>query len=183
MTEHNFTFVIEGVDPHQPGFEDRLFEAGCDDATIALLHGLVTVGFDREAENLEDAIVSAYADLLSAGVRIVAFEPDDLVTQADIARRGGLTRAAITHYVTGARGAGFPRPVARVTTTSPLWSWAEVAAWLNRHGQLSGAQLAAALIERAASRLFCRSVSPLTSAQLQTALAQAVPGDAPEAAE
>jgi hypothetical protein len=153
MTEYSFTFLVDGVDPHEEGFEDRFFEAGCDDATLALMHGMIAVCFDREASCYLDAVMSAHADLISAGVRIVRFEPDYLVSQAEIARRACLSRAAITNYVNGDRGAGFPAPVARIMSQSPLWNWATVASWLHDHGQLSADLVAIAQTEFAVNQI------------------------------
>ncbi|MGH6877383.1 MAG: DNA-binding protein, partial [Rhizomicrobium sp.] len=45
----------------------------------------------------------------------------------------GLTRAAISLYAKGARAEGFPPPVARVMSESPLWDWYKVARWMHSH--------------------------------------------------
>lgn len=44
---------------------DKLFEAGCSDATILVENGTVVVCFDREAESLEAAIESGKNDINS----------------------------------------------------------------------------------------------------------------------
>lgn len=136
MSSHDFSFIVSGVEPHADDFEDRFFEAGCDDATLVLTHGLVAVCFAREAEDYRHAVVSAYRDILKSGATVERFEPDFLVSQSDIAKRSGLSRAAISLYVSGERGADFPRPHARVTSTSPLWDWVEVSSWLHQNEQL-----------------------------------------------
>jgi hypothetical protein len=41
-----------------------------------------------------------------------------------------MSRAAMTQYSKGQRGKNFPAPVARITSDSPLWDWADVAVWL-----------------------------------------------------
>ena len=64
-------------------------------------------------------------------------EPDPLVSLADIAERAGLTRAAITNYFKGSRGKNFPPPVAKVTSDSPLWDWADVAYWMASNAKVS----------------------------------------------
>lgn len=149
MNNHTFTFLVSGIDATANDFEDRFFEAGCDDATLALMHGLVAVCFDREAENYVHAVVSAYADILKAGATVERFEPDFLVSQAEIAWRAGLSRAAVSLYVSGDRGIDFPRPAARITTNSPLWDWVDVSAWLHRHQKLSSTDVVNARISRA----------------------------------
>jgi hypothetical protein len=64
-------------------------------------------------------------------------EPDPLVSLADIASRTDMTRAAMTQYSKGLRGKGFPAPVARVTSESPLWDWADVAVWFFQQHKIS----------------------------------------------
>jgi hypothetical protein len=36
MKKYEFTIIASGLDADAANFEDRFFEAGCDDATIAL---------------------------------------------------------------------------------------------------------------------------------------------------
>lgn len=130
MKTFEFAIVASGLDPEADDFEDRFFEANCDDATIAFARGSIILQFAREAETLDDAIVTAIADVRKAGARVDRIEPDYLVSLSEIAERAGLTRAAISHYARGDRGRDFPHPVARVTTESPLWDWTDVAEWL-----------------------------------------------------
>jgi len=109
---------------------DALYEAGCDDALVVERAGAFIVEFDREAATFAKAIFTAFDAICRAGLRPVRIEPDPLVSAAEIAERSGLTRAAISNYVKGARGQGFPIPAARLGTTSPLWQWTEVMRWL-----------------------------------------------------
>ncbi len=152
MSEYEFTFVVSGVDPHASDFEDRFFEAGCDDATLMLVNGLVAVCFVREAGDFSHAVLSAHADVLKTGATVERFEPDFLVSRSEIAKRANVTRAAITHYVNGERGAGFPPPHARITSSNPLWDWVEVSTWLHRHGDLPLEEVVNARISRAINR-------------------------------
>lgn len=136
MTEHNFAFIVSGVDANSDDFEDRFFEAGCSDATLMLTRGLVAVCFAREAEDYIHGVISAYEDVLKTGAHINRFEPDFLVSQIEIAKRAKLSRAAINLYVSGERGNNFPSPRARITSSSPLWDWVDVSAWLHHHDVL-----------------------------------------------
>lgn len=141
-----FTIIASGPDPQADDFEDRFFEAGCDDATIVFTRGLIVLNFVRAAASLHDALASAVADVRAAGALVARIEPDSLVSLSDIAHRAGLTRQAISNYAAGKgkRATGFPRPVARVTTESPLWDWAEMAEWLSAKGLLPDEKLVAA---------------------------------------
>jgi hypothetical protein len=116
---------------------ERLFEAGCDDATVSLQKGVAVIEFDREAKNFYHALSSALRDVRSASAKVLHISPDHLVSLSDIAVRTGLTRAAVSNYARGVRGVGFPPPVVRATTDTPLWDWVEVARWLTRRGRLT----------------------------------------------
>lgn len=104
MKAHEFTIIASGPDPESDDFEDRFFEAGCDDATIGFSRGVTVLEFAREADNLASAINSAIEDVGKAGALVERIEPDWLVSLSDIAERANLTRAAITNYAKGDRG-------------------------------------------------------------------------------
>lgn len=151
MKSFAFTIIASGLDHEADDFEDSLFEAGCDDATVAFARGVVIMEFEREARNLSHAVRSAVDDVTRAGARVLRVEPDYLVSLAEIAERSRLTRAAITHYASGERGQDFPRPVARVSSSSPLWNWIDVARWLHHRRQVTTDAVVAARIVKAAN--------------------------------
>lgn len=134
---HEFTIVASGLDPEAEDFEDRFYVAGCDDATISYQKGAIILEFSREAQSFARALISALSDVQEAGARVDRVEPDYLVSLSDIAQRSGLSRAAISLYCKGERAQGFPPPVARVTSESPLWDWVDVSRWMVRHSKLS----------------------------------------------
>jgi len=149
MSIFDFAVIASGLDHEADDFEDRLFAAGCDDATVAFMRGAIVLQFAREAETLEAAIGSALTDVRAAGATVDRVEPDYLVSISEIAERANMTRAAISLYAKGERGSNFPSPVARVTTDSPLWDWTEVAAWLEARGKLDRTTLHNAHVLRA----------------------------------
>jgi len=136
MKTHEFAIVASGLDPEAEDFEDRFFEAGCDDATISFQKGVILLDFAREAQTFSKALISAIEDVQRAGAKIERVEPDYLVSLSDIATRSGLSRAAISLYCKGERGKGFPAPVARVTSESPLWDWVDVSRWMHTNDRL-----------------------------------------------
>lgn len=152
MSKFDFTFVASGIDPEAHDFEERFYLAGCSDATIALIKGCVVACFVRDAEDYTHAVYSAYCDVLRAGAKIERFEPDYLVSANDIAKRSKMTRAAISLFAKQERGAGFPTPVVRVTTESPLWDWVEVSSWLHKRQKIDASAVAHAKIGRAVNR-------------------------------
>jgi hypothetical protein len=151
MKSYSFTIVASALNPDANDYAERIFEAGCDDATVALQKGSFILDFDRRAESFEAALASARDDVRRAGAFVERVEPDHLVNASDIAARSGMTRAAISNYSAGKRATGFPAPVARITTDSPLWDWVEVATWLARDGKVTDEAVAEALSIRSAN--------------------------------
>ena len=151
MAMFDFVLVGSGLDPQSEDFETRFWDAGCDDATIAFQNGRIVADFSREAASFEEALLSAVRDFSAAGATVERIEPDPLVSLADMARRSGMTRAAMTHYASGQRQSGFPAPVAKVSSNSPLWDWAEVAQWLCHHKRLDADSAKQASILHAAN--------------------------------
>jgi predicted DNA-binding transcriptional regulator AlpA len=151
MKEFEFCIIASGLDPESEDFEQRFYDAGCDDATVSFQKGCIIVDFTREARSIDEAIVSAMKAVEAAGARVERIEPDPLVSLSDIAARSGMSRAAMTQYAKGQRGKQFPPPVARVTSDSPLWDWATVARWLFRNEKISRDAAIEAEVIRAAN--------------------------------
>jgi hypothetical protein len=131
--EHDFTLVLTGVAELTPAIIDALYEAGCDDATLAVRSGRSFATFSRTAASMKDAILSAIADVRKAevGADVLRVDYCNLVTQADIARKIGRTRQLVHLYMIGTRGpGGFPGPVCEIVDGTHLWMWCEVAYWL-----------------------------------------------------
>ncbi len=133
--EYEFTLTLDGALELTIDRMNRLFDAGCDDATFGTRCGVHFAMFHRQAGSPIEAILSAIEDIESAGIglRAVRVEPDELVTAGEIAARAGLSREAIRLYARGQRGpGGFPLSVAGLQQKSPLYRWSDVAAWLDR---------------------------------------------------
>lgn len=161
MKTYEFSVIASGLDPKADDFENRFFDAGCDDATISFQKGHIIVDFARDADSIVAAICSAVACVEAAGAHVDRIEPDPLVSLADIASRTGLTRAAITQYAKGQRGENFPVPVARVTAETSLYDWSKVAAWLYHHEKISREAAIEAAAVKAANEAICAHVSKL----------------------
>jgi len=151
MKTHEFSIIASGLDPEAEDFEDRFFEAGCDDATLSFQKGVIIVEFHREAVSFSNAVTSAYEAVRRAGADVERIEPDHLVSLSEIAERAGLTRQAISLYTRAERGEDFPGPVAKVTSKHPLWDWPEVAEWLFERGSLSREEVIRARIVKEAN--------------------------------
>lgn len=138
MDTFEFTLVLQSKDVNYEQLEDSLFRAGCDDATLSTRNEIVYLNFDRQAEDLESAIISAIRQIEETQIKLTVcrVEPSDLVTSAEIARRLNRSRQSIQQIITGNRGDGdFPIPVAGVTAKTMMWSWQEVLQWFISKGK------------------------------------------------
>lgn len=129
--EFDFTLVLSGLSVSDDGAEDKLFEAGCDDATLSFRAGRPYLTFSRQDDSLKNAILGAIENVRTAGYDVLRVDTCDLVSQADIARRIDRTRQLVSQYINGTRGpGGFPPPACHITDEHALYSWCEVASWL-----------------------------------------------------
>jgi hypothetical protein len=71
----SFTLEVEGLDPRRGDYEDRLCQAGCNDALVAVIENTLFVDFDREAPSYEKALLSARTDVERAGGSVVRALP------------------------------------------------------------------------------------------------------------
>jgi hypothetical protein len=56
---HAFTLEVSGIDTGRENYEDALYEAGCDDALIAVVNNTMFLDFHRDGLSFEDAVKSA----------------------------------------------------------------------------------------------------------------------------
>lgn len=137
-TEYDFTLILSGVSELSDAIANAVY-AVCDDALLATSGGVASLDFTRPAATMKDAILAAIADVrqVGRGIDVLRIDCSTLLTQAEIARKLGKSRAAVSQYIGGSRGpGGFPPPVnarSNGATGQPLWQWCDVAAWLCRH--------------------------------------------------
>jgi len=155
MKTFEFSIIASGLDPEADDFADRFYNAGCDDATISFQKGHIILDFAREAESVDAALCSAIECVKKTGANVDRIEPDPLVSLADISSRTGLTRSAITQYSKGQRGENFPSPIARITSETSLYDWADVAAWFFHRKKLSREQAIEAEAVKVANEAIC----------------------------
>ena len=181
MRSYEFTIVATGLSIDNEDWADSFYEAGCDDAFVGIQRGVFVLHFDREAPSAVAAIKSACEDVRRAGAHVLRIEPDPLVSGSDIAERSGLTRQAVSLYVNGERGVGFPTPVACICSSRPLWDWMDVATWLCAAGRLDNADLELAHAISLANA-DCGTASAIVRPSLMAAEQDATPEPASEAA-
>lgn len=133
MTHWEFTLIVDGPDIQgDNGLLDALFEAGCDDALVGRTNCVQYLAFTREAACLEDAVLSAVADIESVSpLQVTRLIDSDLVSMSEIAERTGRTRESIRLLVNGERGpGGFPVPATDPRRPHRVWRWSEVENWM-----------------------------------------------------
>jgi len=129
-TAHSFTLVISGVAELSRAVLNRLFEAGCDDATFGGRDGYVYGDFDREAPTFADAVSSAIEQVESTGLRVIRVEPEELVSASEIAARTQRSREGVRLLIAGKRGpGGFPPPLGWLDAKTRVWRWSDVSRW------------------------------------------------------
>lgn len=131
--EYEFALVLDGLNDLNDDVMNRLYQAGCDDATFSLRYGRVFAEFSRKATSYPAAVLSAIHDVRVAkvGADLLRVNECDLVTAADIARRIERSRELVSQYITGGRGPGnFPPPECYLADDKPLWMWCAVSYWL-----------------------------------------------------
>lgn len=116
---------------------DLLYEAGLDDALVSWTGDDLTIQFDREAQHLAEAILTAIQQIESIpGLIVTRVLPMDLVTAAEISRRMGKTRPWASQIIAGKRGPGtFPPAYPLAHLPTPMWRWADVQAWFEDDSQ------------------------------------------------
>jgi len=127
--EYTLTFSLQESGNNTEAYLDALFEAGCDDALIAVGGtGSIAIDFIRAAETAESAVQSAIAQVQLAipGAELLELKPD-LVGITDIAELANCSRQNIRKFVTDEK-AFFPQP--SVSGSVPLWHFYEVGNWL-----------------------------------------------------
>ena len=137
MDTYHFTLIVEGTDFMDDDIVDALYGGRCDDATVGVSNGVPCADFSREAESLEEAALSAIADLESVDpIEVIRIADAGLASITDIAARTGRTRESVRLLVEGKRGpGGFPAPVTDPSRRRHrLWYWPEVARWFESTG-------------------------------------------------
>ena len=81
---YDFSLILLGPTELEDEVVEKLFEAGCDDATPSSCDGAVSIDFSRDSADLETAIRAAIANVTSAG-----FVVDHVEIPADAAMLKG----------------------------------------------------------------------------------------------
>ncbi|MGG1949149.1 DNA-binding protein [Trinickia sp. NRRL B-1857] len=133
--EYVFTlkYQLADEDRDHEQIVERLFEAGCDDATVGMGQpGRIALAFTRDAADAWSAIHSALQDARKAmpSARLVEAGPD-FVGLTDVADLAGVTRQNMRKLML-AHASRFPLPVHE--GSSSVWHLSDVLIWLSGRG-------------------------------------------------
>src|ERR1700738_4242640 len=67
LMNYAFTLEVSVIEIGRENYEGALFEAGCDDALIAVVNGTLLLDFHRDGLTFEDAVKSASRGVELAG--------------------------------------------------------------------------------------------------------------------
>ena len=77
METHSFTIIASTAgSAADDEIADRLFEVGCDDATLSLQKAVLVLEFERAARTFTTALLSAVCDVERAGLQVERIEPE-----------------------------------------------------------------------------------------------------------
>lgn len=79
MKKFNFTIHIIDLNTSKIGLEDRLYNAGCDDALVCSSNNNFYLEFARESETLELAIESAVKSINDANAKHIHIYVDSVL--------------------------------------------------------------------------------------------------------
>ena len=131
MRSYEFTllFALPSTDPGFSDYEDRLFEAGCDDALLGIGRpGWIALDFGREAPDAKTAILGAISNVRVAipDALLVEASPD-FVGISDVADFVGRSRQNMRKLLLSCDGR---TPIPVHSGSSTLWHLAPLLVWL-----------------------------------------------------
>jgi hypothetical protein len=76
---YDFTLILGRKPRLTVKAANALYEAGCDDALVAIICGIGQLDFDREGDSCQSAVLSAIEDVEGAGIgaRVECVESND----------------------------------------------------------------------------------------------------------
>ena len=155
MRTWDFSLILSGIDAGAEHGFDSLWSACADEPLIGTYDGVSEVLFSREAETVEDAVLSAIADVERIdGVRVVGLRDESFWTLGDIAERSGRSLAEIRRVV---GDPAFPSHLSDPDEPDPLWRAQEVIDWFREHEGESVTHPAAAVFTALADTLHART--------------------------
>ena len=166
MSTWNFRLTLEPTSVSVDEVFDKLQDAGCDDALFSSRDQREFVTFARRAPTLEEAVLTAIADLESVeGIKVAEIYDESLVTFNEIAHRAGKSVESMAALLGQQRtGAAFPSPLTWDDDEPQEWQWSRVAEWfaneLGEHPRDPHSAVFAAFAATLSARRSCGRLSP-----------------------
>lgn len=118
----------------QPTAEQLEFAEANFDGILSIQDGLAHMSIVASGSSAETAAMSAIALLREHGIHPLGVVWD-LVNRSSVAERAGVTRQAVSNWVTGRRNpVQTPFPNAFSSTAGGVWVWGEILPWLRAAG-------------------------------------------------
>lgn len=154
MRAWDFSLILSGIEADSDDGFDSLWSACADEPLIGTYDGFSEVLFSREAETVEDAVLSAIDDVERInGVRVVGLRDESFWTLGDIAERSGRSPAELRRLIDGAGETAFPQHLSDPAEADPLWRAQDVIDWFREHEGESLTHPAAAVFKALADTL------------------------------
>lgn len=158
MRTWHFSLILSGIDADEDAGFDSLWSACADEPLIGTYDGVSELLFSREAETVEDAVLSAIADVERInGVRVAGLRDESFWTIRDIAACSGRSPAEIRRLIDRADDTSFPPHLSDPDEPDPLWRAQEVIAWFRDHKGESLTHPSAAVFAALADTLHART--------------------------
>ncbi len=155
MRTWDFSLILSGIDAGEDGGFDALWGACADGPLIGTYDGVSEILFSREAETVEDAVLSAIDDVERInGVRVVGLRDESFWTLGDIAERSGRSLAETRRLV---GDPAFPPHLSDPDDPDPLWRAQEIINWFRDHKGQSLTHPAAAVFAALTDTLHART--------------------------
>lgn len=157
MRTWDFSLILSGIDADEDNGFDTLWRACADEPLIGTYDGVSEALFSREADTVEDAVLSAIADVERiGGVHVVGLRDESFWTLADIAERSGRSPEELSETIARADSA-FPSHLSDPDETDPLWRAQDVIDWFREHDGERLSHPAAAVFTALSDTLHARS--------------------------
>lgn len=133
-TTWDFALIVHGRDVLEDAVIEELYESITDEASPARSGDTQFIDFSREATTLDQAVLTAIADVERvADIVVVGVEDHTLVTLDEIATRTGFEPDAIRGAIDRDDDVNpFPPPFEDPDAEQLVWAWIEVASWASR---------------------------------------------------
>jgi hypothetical protein len=137
-TVHPISVVADCADDlDTPEFIAAITKHGLPEPYLVWMNHQTSIRLNLHFHEIPKAIDEMCAAVREFGGRVLAIEPDRLITLGEMAHMPGLSWP-IVHAAANGVTDGFPRPVSRMSSDRPLWDWVAASKWFAENGYIHG---------------------------------------------